>query len=70
MTEIISISDDVYASLTKIKGKDSYSYVIRKLLTEKTNKDSLMEFFGKGGIDESKVKELSKGWKKWSGRYV
>lgn len=70
MTEIISVSDDVYSALTKIKGKESYSFVIRKLLSENTNKESLLKFFGRGGIDKSKVKELNKGWKKWSEKYV
>lgn len=70
MARIISVSDDVYKMLTKLKGKDSYSKVIRKLAVNKTNKAKILEFFGKDGIDAGKVKELSSMWGKWSEKYA
>jgi len=70
MAKIISISNDVYESLTKMKGKNSYSVTIRKLIVNESNKDRLLEFFGKGGMDVKKIKELDKSWKKWTQKYV
>ncbi|MBI4210954.1 MAG: antitoxin [Candidatus Diapherotrites archaeon] len=71
MSRIISVADDVYEELTARKGKDSYSTVIRKAFAEKkTNRDALQAFMGKGGVDERRVKELGKEWKKWSERYA
>ncbi len=70
MSKIISVADDVYEELKARKGKDSYSAVIRKSLKRGTNRDSLLEFAGKGGIDEKKIRMLGKMWKKWIMRYV
>ena len=70
MAKIISISDDVYRSLTVLKGKESYSNLIRKLVKRKTNKDKILEFAGRGGIDENEVKKIREEWKKWSGKYA
>ncbi len=70
MSQIISVSDDVYTELKRLKGKDSYSTVIRSLMIKKSNKENVLAFFGKGGIDEKKVKELSHLWKRWSGEYA
>ena len=70
MSQIISLSDDVYETLKKLKGKESYSVVIRQLLVEKSNKEKILRLFGKGGVDETKVKELHPLWKKWSDEYV
>ncbi len=71
MARIISVADDVYEELTSRKGKDeSYSVVIRKVLGKRTNKDDILAFAGKGGVDERRVKELGKEWKKWSKQYV
>lgn len=70
MAKIISVADDVYENLTKIKGKDSYSVLIREMISKKTNKDKVLSYFGKGGIDEKKIKELRKEWKKWSEKYA
>lgn len=30
----------------------------------------ILQFFGKGGVDETKLKELAPLWKKWSDEYV
>jgi hypothetical protein len=35
-------------------------------LNMKTNKEKLLGFFGKGGVDEKAVMELRFLWKKWS----
>ncbi|MBI5393017.1 hypothetical protein HZA96_04045 [Candidatus Woesearchaeota archaeon] len=70
MSQIISISDDVYTTLKKMKGKNSYSEVIRILLHTKTNKEKILGCFGKGGVDSEKVKELDNLWKKWSEKYA
>lgn len=70
VSQLINVSDDVYKKLTQFKGKQSYSEVIRGLFVEKTNKDKILGFFGKGGIDAKKVKELSPLWKKWLEKYV
>ena len=70
MAKIISVSDDVYTALTKLKGKESYSKVIRKLVLKRTNKDEILSFFGKGGVDVKKVKSLGTLWRKWSEEYA
>ncbi|MBI2449706.1 antitoxin VapB family protein [Candidatus Pacearchaeota archaeon] len=70
MAKIISISDDVYRSLTVLKGKESYSNLIRKLVKRKTNKDKILEFAGTGGMDENEVKKIREEWRKWSGKYA
>ncbi len=70
MSQIISISDDVYETLKRLKGKESYSVAIRGLLKSTSNKEKVLGLFGKGGVDETKVKELSPLWKKWSDEYV
>lgn len=45
MTKVISISDEAYANLKKIKNERSFSEIIIELTFEK-NKDSLMKFAG------------------------
>lgn len=71
MARLISVADDVYDELTARKGKeDSYSTVIRRALAKKSNKEALLAFAGKGGVDEKRVKELGKEWKKWSKKYA
>ena len=70
MSQIISISDDVYNVLKKMKGKESYSVVIRKLIHKTSNKEKILKFFGSGGIDNKKLKELNKMWGKWTEEYA
>ncbi|MBS3148355.1 hypothetical protein J4219_05705 [Candidatus Woesearchaeota archaeon] len=70
MARIISVSDDVYAHLTKLKGKESYSKAIRELIATKSNKEHILNFFGKGGVDAKKVKELDGSWRKWSEEFA
>jgi len=49
MSKLINISDEVYAKLKALKGKDSYTIVIKRLLFRKSNKEKILEFSGMGG---------------------
>lgn len=61
MTKVISISDDVYGDLMKIKGDhESFSQFFRKFAAHEKKKP-LLSFFGKwpgkkGELDEIKLK--------------
>lgn len=70
MSKLINVSDELYEKLKRMKGNDSYSVVIKELLSRKTNKDKILSLAGKGDFDEKRLKELKKGWKKWSERYA
>ncbi len=70
MAKLIHVADDVYEGLTLMKGKESYSHVIRKLITQKMTKEKLLAFYGKGGVDTQKVQDLRSLWRKWSEKYV
>ncbi|ADC65379.1 Protein of unknown function DUF217 [Ferroglobus placidus DSM 10642] len=58
MTKTISISDDVYELLVKIKGKRSFSEVIRDLIKKEGNFDLLLIAFGTRNDEE--VEELKR----------
>lgn len=70
MAKIISIADDVYKKLKYLKGKESYSELIRKVLAKRSNKEEILAFVGKGGIDEKKITEAREFLKKWPKKYV
>jgi len=70
MSKLINVSDDVYKELSKIKGSGSYSIVITGLLRKKSNKEEVLKQFGKGDVDDRRMKELKKGWKNWSEKYA
>ncbi|MDO8661012.1 MAG: antitoxin VapB family protein [Candidatus Woesearchaeota archaeon] len=70
MSRLINVADDVYNTLVALKDKESFSGVIRKLIVNKSNKEKVLSFFGKKGIDVSKVNSLSQEWKQWSDKYV
>jgi|ETN01SMinimDraft_4_1059930.scaffolds.fasta_scaffold135149_2 predicted CopG family antitoxin len=70
MSKLINISNELYEKLTKIKGNDSYTITIKNLLETKNNKKRLLEFAGKGGINEKEISKIKKDWKKWSGKYA
>lgn len=53
-----------------MKGKESYSVVIRRLINKTSNKNKILKFFGSGGIDSKKLKELDKMWEKWTKEYA
>lgn len=66
MTKTISISDDVYEALVRIKGNRSFSEVIRDLIKKRGNFDALLIAFGtrseKDAEDlKEKIKEVE-GW--------
>jgi predicted CopG family antitoxin len=71
MVKTITIADDVYTELLRIKGNKSFSEVLRELLkTRKGNSDTLLKMFGvlsEDEYDEAKKKiEAIKGeFDKW-----
>ncbi|AAB89264.1 MULTISPECIES: antitoxin VapB family protein [Archaeoglobus] len=66
MTKTISISDDVYEMLVKIKGKRSFSEVIRELVKKEGNFDLLMVAFGTRSEEEvEKLKREMKEVEEW-----
>ena len=58
MTKTISISDDIYELLVKIKGKRSFSEVIRDLIKREGNYDVLL--IGFRTRDEKEIEELKR----------
>ena len=70
MAKLINVSDDVYDTLKSLKGKESYSVVIRRLLGNRSHKEKLLSFFGSRLVDEKEVASLKEGWKRWSEKYV
>ena len=70
MSKIISVSDDVYTRMRSMKMDKSFSELIMSLISSKGNKEKLLNFKGKDFIDENKIRELSKYWKKWKEKYV
>ena len=66
MTKTISISDDVYDLLVKIKGKKSFSEVIRDLIKKEGNFELLMIAFGTRNKEEAEELEKEiKEAEKW-----
>ncbi len=71
MPKTITISDDVYKELLRIKGKRSFSEVIRDLLKERRgNSHVLLMLFGtmsRERYEEMKrtVRELEEEFEKW-----
>lgn len=71
MVKTITISDDVYSELVRIKGKKSFSELFRELLRErKGNVDALRHL--KGILSEEeyretkrKLKEIEEEFEKW-----
>ncbi|MCD6523449.1 MAG: antitoxin VapB family protein [Thermococcus sp.] len=71
MVRTITISDDVYNELVRIKGKKSFSELFRELLRErKGNVDALRHL--KGILSEEeyretkrKLKEIEEEFEKW-----
>ncbi len=47
VSKLVSLSDDVYAALFRMKGAgESFSQVVRRLLAPKPRKRDVSEFFG------------------------
>ncbi len=75
MVKTITISDDVYNELVRIKGKKSFSELFRELLRErKGNVDALRHLRGILSEEEyretkRKLKEIEEEFEKW-GQYL
>lgn len=71
MVKTITISDDVYNELVRIKGKKSFSELFRELLREKKgNADALRHIAGILNEDEyeeakKRIKELEEAFDEW-----
>jgi predicted CopG family antitoxin len=71
MVKTITISDDVYNELVRIKGKKSFSELFRELLRErKGNVDALRHLRGILSEEEyretkRKLKEIEEEFEKW-----
>ena len=71
MVRTITISDDVYNELVRIKGKKSFSELFRELLRErKGNVDALRHLRGILSEEEyletkRKLKEIEEEFEKW-----
>ena len=73
MTRLISVTDSVYAELSKLKGEKSFSKLLSALLHthSQSNKEAVLNLVGKIDlIDERKIKSLGSDWSKWSGKYA
>jgi predicted CopG family antitoxin len=71
MSKLINISDETYKKLKAMKGEEkSFTIVIETLIEKNTNTQAVLACAGKGGIDENKIAELKKGWKKWTETYA
>ncbi|WP_290596982.1 MULTISPECIES: antitoxin VapB family protein [unclassified Archaeoglobus] len=71
MVKTVTIADDVYEELVRIKGNRSFSEVIRELLkSRKGNTDALVKIFGVLSEEEyteakSKIDALKEDFEKW-----
>ena len=66
MTRTISLSDDVYEQLMKMKGSRSFSEVIRDLIKKKGNAELIMMAFGTRSEREAEeLKKEIKEVEKW-----
>jgi predicted CopG family antitoxin len=72
MSKLINISNETYEKLRIMKGEDkSFTFVIESLIEKKENNTrAVLASAGIGGIDEKKIVELKKGWKKWTEKYA
>lgn len=75
MVKTITIADDVYEELIKMKGNKSFSELLRELIRErKGNAEVLIKIFGslsREEVDEleKRIKEIEKLFEKW-GRFL
>ncbi len=67
MSKLINISDNTYRKLKMLKGEEqSFTIIIENLLNkEESNREKVISFVGKGGIDEKRVEEAIKFTRKW-----
>jgi len=66
MPKTITISDDVYEELKRLKGSSSFSDVIRSLLRRKSNVEILMIAFGtRSDVEADELKKEVEEVGKW-----
>jgi predicted CopG family antitoxin len=53
-----------------MKGRESFTIIIEKLVEKKSNKETILSLAGRGSFDENRLKELKNGWKRWSEKYA
>ena len=70
MSKLINISDELYKRLYILKGNESFSVAIKKLIDRKSNKDLILSFAGSGSFNKERLKDIKKGWAKWSEKYA
>jgi predicted CopG family antitoxin len=70
MSRLINISDSLYSRLKAMKGRESFTVVIEKLVEKKSNTESVLACAGKGKVDEKEMIKIKEGWKKWTEKYV
>lgn len=71
MVRVISISDEAYAELSRIKAGRSFTEVIRALVSKRTtatNFDEVMRFFG--AIDDKEAAGMRKASKEFRRNFV
>lgn len=71
MPKTISISDDVYEKLSRIKGDKSFSEIIRELIGKKGNTEILSLAFKTRDEEEiEKLKEEIKSVERWMQSWI
>lgn len=70
MSKIISVPEDWCDLHIGWKGDENILSAFRKLAAKKSDKEKILAFFGRGGIDNLKIKELQWAWKRLSKGYM
>jgi len=75
MAKTIMISNEVYEELKTAKGENSFSYILKRLLSAKKSKKGLdlkvcLGLLKKDREWEEMESTLKKGWKKWNKKYA
>ena len=74
MAKTLMISNEVYDTLKKIKGEDSFSKVISNLLDKRKNSGkNIAKYYGvlKGDKEYGLImKDLRKKWGEWTQKYA
>jgi len=60
MVKMVSLSDDVYMDLKLLKGRKSFSEIIRENIINKKKKRNIMELFGVFKENAEEWKEIEK----------
>ena len=70
MSKLINISDEIYEKLRSLKRSESFSVAIKRLIENKSNKDFILSCAGEGSFNKERLKDIKKGWNKWSEKYA